>query len=180
MQLSFETERLILRPFNHTDASEVQLLAGNIEVAKTTLSLPHPYPDGSAEVWIDFRRDAARQGHGYTFAITNKESKLLLGSISLNITSEHKRAELGYWLGVPYWRKGYTTEAAARIIQFGFEELKLNKIFAAALTRNPASSKVMIKIGMKHEGLLRQHVLKWGQPEDVTYYGLTRDDYDRL
>lgn len=177
MQVSFETERLTLRPFNHTDAAAVQVLAGNYEVAKTTLSLPHPYPDGAAEIWIDFRRDAARQGHGYTFAITNKDNNLLLGAISLNLSSEHRRAELGYWLGPPYWGNGYTTEAAARILQFGFDELKLNKIYAAAMIKNPASASVMIKIGMKHEGIFRQHVLKWGQPEDITYYGLTRDDY---
>ena len=140
MLLSFETERLLLRPFMPSDAAAVQLLAGNYEVAKTTLSLPHPYPDGAAELWIDFRRDAAKQGHGYTFAITNKENDFLLGSISLNITSEHRRAELGYWLGTPHWGNGYTTEAAARILQFGFNELNLNKIYAAAMVKNPASA----------------------------------------
>jgi [ribosomal protein S5]-alanine N-acetyltransferase len=177
MLLSFETERLLLRPFMPSDAAAVQLLAGNYEVAKTTLSLPHPYPDGAAELWIDFRRDAAKQGHGYTFAIINKENDFLLGSISLNITSEHRRAELGYWLGPPYWGNGYTTEAAARVLQFGFSELNLNKIYAAAMVKNPASARIMIKLGMKHEGLFRQHVLKWGQPEDITYYGLLKEEY---
>ncbi|SEO24981.1 GNAT family N-acetyltransferase [Paenibacillus sp. OV219] len=173
----FETERLLLRPFVPRDATDVQRLAGEEAVARTTLSLPHPYPDGAAQMWIDFRTDAARHGHGYTFAIVHKEFHTLMGCISLNMTSEHKRGEIGYWLGQSFWGNGYTTEALIQILQFGFKTIKLNRIWGAAMTKNPASSAVMLKAGLKHEGLFKQHIRKWDQFEDIHYYGLTSEDY---
>jgi RimJ/RimL family protein N-acetyltransferase len=168
---------LILRAFQIEDAKTVQQLAGDYEVAKTTLSLPYPYPDGAAETWINFRKDAAKNGHGYTFAVVRKLDDALLGCISLNLTSQHSRGELGYWLGRRYWGQGYMTEAAREVLKFGFSSLGLNRIWAAAMTSNPASSAVMAKIGMKREGTFRQHIIKWGTPHDVDYYGMTKADY---
>ncbi|WP_116189986.1 GNAT family N-acetyltransferase [Paenibacillus taihuensis] len=173
----FMTERLHLRPFVQSDAPVVQRLAGEHAVARTTLSLPHPYPAGAAAMWIDFRTDAARHGHGYTFAIVHKESQALMGCISLNITSEHKRGEIGYWLGQSYWGNGYTTEALIQLVQFGFETIHLNRIWGAAMTKNPASSAVMLKAGLNHEGTFKHHIRKWDQFEDIHYYGLTREDF---
>lgn len=129
-------------------------------------------------MWIDFRTDAARHGHGYTFAIVHKESQALMGCISLNLASEHKRGEIGYWLGQSYWGNGYTTEALIQIVHFGFETKLLNRIWGAAMTKNPASSAVMLKAGLKHEGTFKQHIRKWDQFEDIHYYGLTREDYN--
>ncbi|WP_341278032.1 GNAT family protein [Paenibacillus sp. FSL H8-0537] len=60
---------------------------------------------------------------------------------------------------------------------FGFEELDLHKIHAAAMSKNPASSSVMKKVGMKYEGTFLQHYLKWDNYEDIDYYGLLREDY---
>ncbi|MFC4812275.1 GNAT family N-acetyltransferase [Paenibacillus sp. GCM10023250] len=177
MRLQLHTERLLLRPFEPQDANVVRRLAGEYAVASTTLSLPHPYPDGAAETWIAFRSDAAKHGHGYTFAIVARADNRLMGCISLNLTSEHRRAELGYWLGSAYWGNGYATEAARRVIRFGFEELNLNRIWGAAMTRNPASSAVLRKSGMLHEGTMKQHIRKWDRFEDVEYFGLTISDY---
>ena len=64
------------------------------------------------------------------------------------------------------------------MLKFGFAELGMNKIYAAFLTRNPASGKVMAKMGMTFEGVLRQHVIKWGQYEDVGYYSILRSEYE--
>ncbi|MGO4371700.1 GNAT family N-acetyltransferase, partial [Paenibacillus sp. MCAF20] len=95
-------------------------------------------------------------------------------------TKHHNRAELAYWMGKPYWGLGYATEAARRVVQFGFEELALNRIHAAAMTRNPASYNVMIKAGMKYEGTFPQHIKKWEQYEDLVFYGLNRSDWSLL
>ncbi|MBO7748228.1 GNAT family N-acetyltransferase [Paenibacillus sp. MWE-103] len=177
MRLQFDTERLLLRPFEPQDADVVQRLAGEYAVASTTLSLPHPYPDGAADTWIAFRSDAAKHGHGYTFAIVVRSERRLIGCVSLNLASEHRRAELGYWLGSAFWGKGYATEAASRVIRFGFEELNLNRIWGAAMTRNPASSAVLRKSGMRHEGIMKQHIRKWDRFEDVEYFGMTKSDF---
>ncbi|MGD8190967.1 GNAT family N-acetyltransferase [Brevibacillus ginsengisoli] len=170
-----ETNRLLLRPFCPNDASVVEELAGNKEVADTTLSIPHPYLKGMALPWIESLKEKAESGELLTWAITLKKTQNLVGCISLSVALEHQRAELGYWLGRPYWGMGIMTEAAHNVIQFGFEELKLNQIFARAMRRNPASIRVMEKIGMKHEGILPQHVKKWGVYKDLVYYGILKD-----
>lgn len=68
-------------------------------------------------------------------------------------------------------------KAAQRIIKFGFEELELNRIFAAAMTRNPGSYKLMRKNGMKHEGTFLKHIMKLGSYEDIEFYGMLKSDY---
>ncbi|MDH4616439.1 GNAT family protein [Brevibacillus sp. AY1] len=85
--------------------------------------------------------------------------------------------EIGNRLGHPYWGQGFATEAAQKMVQFGFEDLDLNRIFAIAMTKNSGSYKGMEKIGMKHEGTFPQHVRKWGSFEDVEQYGMIKSDY---
>lgn len=147
------------------------------DVAKTTLSIPYPYPDGAAETWIASTHEAFEAGRSSVFGITDKLTHRLIGCMTLRIDTPHRRAELAYWLGKPYWGKGYTTEAARRVVGYGFDELRLNRIWAAAFVSNPASSAVMRKVGMKHEGVLRQHVVKWDEPVDVDFYGVLRTHY---
>jgi ribosomal-protein-alanine N-acetyltransferase len=171
-----ESNRLKLRPFVLSDSKKVQELAGDIEIARTTLHIPYPYPDGGAEEWISTHKDGFERG-SYTFAIESKEDECLIGCIAIGVTKQHNRAELAYWIGQPYWGKGYATEASSRIVQFGFDELGLNKIWAAAFTRNPASSGVMKKLGMKYEGTFAQHILKWDKYEDLEFYGILKSDY---
>ncbi len=96
----------------------------------------------------------------------------------MHIVSDYNRAELAYWIGKPYWGHGYATEAVQRMMEYGFNELKLNRIWAAALARNPASSAVMQKNGMNYEGKLVQHIKKWEEYEDVVYYGMTLSEYE--
>jgi len=172
-----ETKRLRLRPFDISDAIRVQERAGDYEIARTTLHVPHPYPDGVAEAWIRSMHEAADHGRGYGFAVTRKTDGELVGVVSLGITEEHQRAELAYWMGKPYWGQGYTTEAARRLLDFGFNDLSLNRIFAFAFVSNPASTRVMEKIGMKYEGTLRQHVVKWGEYKDLAAYGCLKSDF---
>jgi ribosomal-protein-alanine N-acetyltransferase len=173
----FETNNLLLRFFELSDAKMVQELAGNEEVASTTLAIPHPYPDGAAEQWIENVRQSSEKGDSYAFAMIKKDDGLLIGNMSMGVSKKHKHAELAYWVGKPFWGQGYATEAAQRVIQFGFEDLELNRIFAAAMTKNPGSYKVMRKIGMKEEGTFPQHVLKWGTYEDLVFYGMVESDY---
>ena len=167
-----ETARLILRPFTPADAPDVQRLAGAPEVADTTLNLPHPYGDGVAAEWIGGHPARFAAGEGVNYAMTLRDGGTLIGSISLIATRRHRRAELGYWLGVPYWGQGYTTEAAGALAAQGFSLLDLHKITAAHFARNPASGRVMEKIGMTREGLMRGQTLKNGVFEDLVVYGL--------
>jgi RimJ/RimL family protein N-acetyltransferase len=98
----------------------------------------------------------------------------LVGAVGLEINSAHERAEMGYWVGKTFWGSGYCTEAAEAVIDFGFKQLGLNRVIAYHMLRNPASGRVMEKLGMKQEGVLKQHVKKWGTFEDVALYGILR------
>ena len=120
-QPTLETARLALRPFRTADADEVQRLAGDRAVADTTLNVPHPYEDGMAERWISNHRDWFERGQQAVFAITLRSDGTLIGAIGLLINGEDQRAELGYWIGKPYWNQGYCTEAARAVLGFGFE-----------------------------------------------------------
>ena len=167
------TPRLVLRRFRLEDAPLVQKLAGAREVALNTLLIPHPYPDGEAERWIA-THDAAIEGGDHAFAITLDDA--LVGAIGLHAKPDHDRAEIGYWIGLPYWGRGYATEAARAVVEHGFEKLGFHRMYAMHFTRNPASGRVLQKIGMRHEGSLRHHLKKDGEYIDVEMYGILRDD----
>jgi ribosomal-protein-alanine N-acetyltransferase len=172
-----ETERLLLRPYELSDAERVEQLAGHKKVAETTLHIPHPYPKGLASSWIASHQERASKGESFIFAVVVKPINDLIGTMAIRVDKEHNRGELAYWFGVPYWGKGYCTESAKKVVDFGFNTLGLNKIWASAMTRNPASINVMRKIGLKHEGTFRQHVLKSEQYEDLEYYSILKSEY---
>ena len=155
------TERLVLRPFTLSDAADVQRLAGDWAVADTTLSIPHPYPDGAAERWIErpCRALRAPRDHGAGGDAARQRRAGRLHQPGLH--DDDDRAELGYWMGVPYWNHGYCSEAARALVAYGFEQMGLHRIYAHHFTRNPASGRVMQKAGMTYEGTLRQHIKKW-------------------
>ena len=175
---TLETEHLLLRPFRLSDAPDVQRLAGAKEIASTTLNIPHPYEEGMAEEWISAHQERFEQGRLVNFAITLRSDGALIGAIGLGIDKEHERGQLGYWIAVPYWNRGHCTEAARAVVRYGFEVLKLNRICSMHFARNPASGRVMQKIGMSREGCLRQHVKKRDQFEDLVYYGILREEYE--
>jgi len=176
-QPTLETPRLLLRPFTIADAPTVQQLAGAHEIADTTLNIPHPYPDGAAEQWIAAHPAAFADGTSATFAIVLRAPNVLGGAISLRIEQRHQHAELGYWISVPYWNQGYTTEAATALLSYGFSVLQLHRIYARHLTRNPASGRVMQKLGMTFEGIQREHVINGTQFEDLACYGMLRREW---
>jgi len=173
---TLHTSRLVLRPFVRSDAAAVQRLAGAREVASTTLMIPHPYEDGMAETWIDGQAAAWESGEVLSLAIAT-EPDGLVGAIGLRITRQHQRAELGYWIGVPYWNRGYATEAASAVVAYGFTELGLHRVVGRHFPRNPASGRVLTKVGMTHEGTSREHVVRWGVFEDLECYGILESEW---
>jgi len=128
-----------------------------------------------AEQWIATHASAFYEGKGVTLAITLKEDDTLIGAIGMVASPDHNRAELGYWIGRPYWGNGYCTEAAVALIDYGLETLEYHKIDAHHLTKNPASGRVMEKAGMTFEGELIDHVLKDDEYHTVRLYAIVRD-----
>ena len=174
------TERLLLRSFILEDATDVQRLAGDRDIAATLTNMPYPYEDGMAEKWIRFCYKRFEKDEALNFAITLRTDKNLIGGIALRLDQENENGEIGYWIGKPYWNRGYCTEAAKAVVAYSFKVLKLNRVHAKHFKRNVASGRVLKKIGMQYEGCFRQHVKKWDNFEDLMGYGMLKADYDSL
>jgi RimJ/RimL family protein N-acetyltransferase len=167
---------LVLRPFELSDSPRVQFLAGDRAIAATTLIVPHPYEDGMAEQWIGAHQERFERGQEVVFAITRKDGGEVIGAIGLTLNLAQEIAVLGYWIGKAYWGCGYCTEAGRAVLRYAFGQLHLHRVHARHLTHNPASGRVMQKLGMRHEGRLRQHVKKWDEFFDVEVYGILRSE----
>lgn len=171
------TKRLVLRQFTLADAPAIQQLAGAPEVAAGTF-IPHPYADGMAEQWVSSQQEAYEQGTQIVFAITLAAEAALIGSIGLILNHTHRHVQFGYWIGVPYWRQGYATEAASAVLRFSFQELAMQRVWAPHFASNPASGRVMQKIGMRYEGCQRAHYHHQGRFEDALLYGILRHEFE--
>jgi RimJ/RimL family protein N-acetyltransferase len=101
----------------------------------------------------------------------------LIGSVSLRRHARDRRGELGYWLGAESWGQGIATEASQALIEFGFGELGLAKIYAQVLEGNRPSCHVLEKLGMIEEGIRRRHIRKGKRLLDVTLYGILKDEW---
>jgi RimJ/RimL family protein N-acetyltransferase len=175
---TLSTHRLKLRPFELSDVDEVVRLAGAREVADTTLHIPHPYSLNDAVDWIASQEIAFDRGDADNFALERRSDGQLLGALGLHFNRDHGYAEMGYWIGVPFWNQGYCTEACSRVLKFAFEKLKLNRVQARHFSRNPASGRVMQKMGMQREGILRQAVKKWDRFEDLELYSILKSEWE--
>jgi RimJ/RimL family protein N-acetyltransferase len=172
-----QTRRLVLREFAREAASEVRRLAGVREIARMTLLIPYPYEEGMAEEWIASLRPSYEAGEHVTFALVLRDGGELVGSIGMNLNARDNNGELGFWIGVPYWGRGYCTEAASEVVRYGFEVLGLHRIHPNHFGSNPASGRVMQKVGMVREGTRREHYKKWGEYEDRVEYGLLAGEW---
>jgi RimJ/RimL family protein N-acetyltransferase len=170
---TLETARLKLRPYTEADIAELLPLIGTQQVAATTLRIAHPYTEQDAR---DFLKLAQEPGRLW-LAITLRSDGHQIGGIGLRVDGQHQHAELGYWLGVPYWGQGYAAEASREMLRYGFEDLGLHRIFASHFKHNPASGKILLKLGMRHEGCQREHLRKWDQFVDSELYGMLRREW---
>ncbi|MGE5184185.1 MAG: GNAT family N-acetyltransferase [Acidobacteriota bacterium] len=171
------TPRLVLRELRLDDARAVAERAGDRRVARFLIAVPSPYPPSLAARWIASRL-AWWPARGVTLAIARRGAPdALLGTASLRRFVRDRRAELGYWLGADAWGKGYATEAAGALVDFGFRELGLERIYAQVLEGNAASCRVLEKLGMTDEGTRRRHVRKGRRLHDVEMFGLLRSEW---
>lgn len=169
-----ETPRLKLRPYSDADVEELLPLVGAREVAATTLRIPHPHTALDARAVLA----SALEPDKVWAAITLREDGRQIGGIGLRIDPQHRHGELGYWLGVPYWGQGYATEAAREFLRHGFEDLSLHRIFASHFRHNPASGRILVKLGMRYEGCQREHIRKWDRFVDSELYGILRQEWE--
>ncbi|MDQ3822008.1 MAG: GNAT family N-acetyltransferase [Actinomycetota bacterium] len=164
----------MLRPWHLGDAPDLQRLVSAKEIADGIASIPHPYPDGGAADWIASAVDAAH----LRLAMVRRADGALVGGIGLRVEREHDRAEVGYFVGVEHWGRGYATEALRAALAHGFDELALNRVYAHHFVRNAASGRVLEKAGFRREGIRRRHTRVRGEYLDSAAYGILRSEYD--
>jgi ribosomal-protein-alanine N-acetyltransferase len=146
-----DTARLRLRAPREDDLAELVALASLWELASRLTKLPHPFTDDDGRDWIAHVRQGHAAGDPRTFAIALKETDRLIGGVGLDGSSgdDSEEPSLGYWLGPPYWARGYAREAVSAVISYGFRKLQFETIRAVTDPDNAASQKVLLACGLK-------------------------------
>lgn len=175
--LSLAGEKLTLRPFTLEDAPRVQELVSNWNVASMVARIPHPYPDGAAEDWINSHNEHKAAGDSWPFAIETKKAGLV-GTIGLGKT-EIGSMEIGYWIGEPYWGKGIASEAARVLVEFSFDILGLDRLVSGHFKDNPASGRVLTKTGFRETGEEKRFCLARGEELDCITLELTAPEHEK-
>lgn len=175
LDMAIATERLTLRSLTLDDAADLFAYASDPEMAAF---VEWPQHETIADSNIHIRRMLAHHAAGnYHWGITERNDGRLIGSCGFVATAPaHRRAEIIYAVARHRWGEGIATEAVAAVIRFGFMDLDLNRIEARCLPEHVASRRVMVKLGMSFEGVLRQHVLMKGRFVDLAMYAVLRDD----
>jgi ribosomal-protein-alanine N-acetyltransferase len=167
-----ETERLLLRRPERRDIPALVPLANNFDVAKNLASMPHPYAAQDAENFVAKSIETRDAGTDFNFAITRKPDGVVMGCIGLHL--KDGQFEFGYWLGQPYWRQGYATEAARRLIAFAFDDLNAEAVWAGWFHDNPRSGNVLAKLGCAPGGFDKRHCLARGMDIGCNHVTLSR------
>jgi RimJ/RimL family protein N-acetyltransferase len=141
-----KTERLVLRALSERDVPVIVQLAGDRRVAENTARIPHPYTAADAEGLL---ASINQKGSETVFAI--ELDGALIGMSGLDPRTDG--AELGYWLGVPFWGRGYATEAVRAVIDYAFGDLGHEVLQSGARVSNPASRRVLEKSGFQWTGV---------------------------
>ncbi len=182
MPIGFEHIELVgdkvrLRPVHEADAEDAYHLFTDDRVFSQMA--------GEDPGSLDEQREAyrggverLRTGDGYSLAIEEVANPGLIGHFSARPRFHPRQIDFGYWLGVPYWNKGYMTEAVRLMCHFSFVYLDAARIYATVFTSNPASRKVLEKSGFSVDGTLRSHVFKGGEFVDAWFMTLLRSEWE--
>ncbi|MBU6443747.1 MAG: GNAT family N-acetyltransferase [Alphaproteobacteria bacterium] len=173
-----ETERLLLRPPEESDVALIAMLAGDYEVSKNLARVPHPYTEGDAQSFVTRSAMQRAQGTAFPFAIIRKDSGLYLGGCGLHLM-DNGLFELGYWLGRPHWGRGYATEAARKVAGFAFHGLRAVRLTAGYFHDNPASGRVLEKLGFRPDGAANRDCLARGHTVYCLDMLLERENFGR-
>lgn len=172
-----ETSRFVLRQAQHADADDLYQLYADQAVVQYMSFIPFTSVDEALDEMKWYKRIFAEQS-GLRWMIEDRETSKVIGTCGfLAYEQEHHRTELGYDLSSAYWGKGIMKEVASCVIQFGFEQMKLNKIEAKIEPDNQASIRLVEKLGFVQEGLLRQHEYEHGAYVDLAIFALLQSEY---
>lgn len=168
--------RVYLQPIAPAHADEVQRLAADPRVTATT-NLPEPYPEGGAAWWIADLAPRQAAGTEHAFAIRAGSGGLVGVCGLVDVEGRGGAAELGYWVGVPFWGRGHASAACALAMDFAFHHLELAEVHAYPLAENAPSRRVLEKLGFVLRGIIPNKYPKWSPERELAHYRLTRDGW---
>jgi ribosomal-protein-alanine N-acetyltransferase len=175
---TMRTSRLILRKLSLHDADDMFAYASNVQMTRFTTWDAHE----SIAVSRAFLAQAVNKyenGQAMDWGIVDAATNQLIGTCGLtNFSEPHQRGDLGYGIAVPYWGKGYMTEAARAAIDATFRMLPMNRLQSCCNVNNVGSSRVMEKLGMTCEGTFRQYFRRRNETHDVKWYSLLRSEWE--
>lgn len=170
------TTEVTIEPVSLKHAAVLERLISDPAVSETTSNIPHPYPKGGAADWIRLTKEQSAEGKAFGFSVICHGVFVGVASI-LNIAAG--QGEIGYWVGRPYWGRGYATAAGRQVIAVGFEEVRLSTFEGKCLARNTGSYRVLEKLGFQITGFTEIEKPKWPTPERVAEFALTRELWDQ-
>lgn len=174
---------LVLRPYAEQDAQALVRICGDKRIAAMTRTIPHPYSIEDARKFLAHIRGKWEAGESAVYAACPQRPDGTIeepvGSCGLMVDKIDVRAELGYCFEPSSWGRGYATQAASAVVDVGFGFLGLRKITAHFLPHNPASGRVLSKVGFVQEGVLRKQAHKWGESFDLIAVGLLREEWEQ-
>jgi RimJ/RimL family protein N-acetyltransferase len=168
------TERLILRAPRLDDAEDIAMLINDRRIAENTARVPHPYTLEDAERFIAH----AERGGEFSLLVTLSDGTIAGGTGIGRLRGD--TPEIGYWFGVPYWGRGFATEAARAVIDHAFEELGYDLLHGGARVTNTASRRVLEKCGFEWTGVVLQRVRALGTSVPCDRFRLTREQWHAL
>jgi ribosomal-protein-alanine N-acetyltransferase len=172
------TERLVLRPLAAADAEAVFSIFSDPEVTRYWSSPPWTSTE-QADKYVASAAQGIASGEMLRLGVEVGATGQLIGQAALHRFDEpNRRCEVGYALNRAHWGKGYVAEALAAMLEHGFAQLNLNRVEADVDPRNPASAKVLERLGFRHEGLLRERWIVGGEICDTAFYGLLKRNWD--
>jgi RimJ/RimL family protein N-acetyltransferase len=168
------TERLVMRAPRESDIPALVQLADNLHVAQMLARMPHPYGEAEARAFIAM---AGQKQPGASYALTLAGTGTFIGCAGLNV--KDRGLELGYWIGEPYWKRGYATEAAHALVDLAFRSTGIQVLHVSVRVINPASRRVIHKCGFQYAGQGMMNSLVAGQVP-IERYRLDRKTWESL
>lgn len=178
--MRWQTKRLLIRPYEKSDAQAVFEVINDKSIYEMTLHIPYPYPKEQVPIWIHFTQKNSFYQKGYECGIFNLNGQYI-GNIGLvNIDYAHRKAEITYFIGKDYRNHGYATEALEGVLNYAFMELGLERVSGSAMCHNVGSIKVMEKNHLRCEGIARHEVLKLGEYMDVWHGAILKSEFEAI
>jgi ribosomal-protein-alanine N-acetyltransferase len=174
-----ETARLILRKVTMDDLQDVFAYASDDDVTRFLRWGPHKTLE-ETESYICEVLGEYKAGKDGPWGVEYRQTGRVIGSIHLMaISAQHRKAEIGFALSRSYWRRGLMSEALARVLDYAFGSIGLNRIGAFCLVDNRAGMRFLEKVGMKQEGVLREYVYQKGAFRDFGVYSVLKREYEQ-